>query len=202
MKHLFPELFSQVQHFDFQCETCTLAKSHRVTYPAHLNKKDTPFSLIHSDVWGPSPIHTISGFKWFVFFVNDCTRMTWLYLLKHKDEVFSVFKSFHVMVNTQFSAKIQVLRSDNGSEYVNHQFRDYFNLHDILHETSCPQTQQNDITERKNRYILETARAFLISAHAPSQYWVDAVCLGAWLMSIFIRTSELSWIHVLVDVFF
>jgi hypothetical protein len=51
MKHLFPELFSQVQHFDFQCETCTLAKSHRVTYPAHLNKKDTLFSLIHSDVW-------------------------------------------------------------------------------------------------------------------------------------------------------
>jgi hypothetical protein len=100
MKHLFPELFSQVQHFDFQCETCTLAKSHRVTYPGHLNKKDTLFSLIHSDVWGPSPIHTISGFKWFMFFVDDCTRMTWLYLLKHKDEVFSVFKSFHAMVNT------------------------------------------------------------------------------------------------------
>jgi hypothetical protein len=68
--------------------------------------------------------------------------------MKHEDKVFSVFKSFHVMVNTQFSTKIQVLRSDNGGEYVNHQFHDYFDHHDILHETSCPQTpQQNDIAE-------------------------------------------------------
>jgi len=134
-------------------------------------------------VWGPSPIHTIAGFKWFVFFVDDCTRMTWLYLLKHKDEVFSVFKSFHVMVNTQFSAKIQVLHSDNGGEYVNHQFRDYFNLHGILYETSCPQTQQNNIAERKNRHILETARALLISAHAPSQYLADAVITAVHLLN-------------------
>jgi hypothetical protein len=184
MKHLFPDLFSQVHHSVFQCETCTLAKSHRVTYPVHLNKKDTPFSLIHSDVWGPSPIHSIPGFRWFVFFVDDCTRMTWLYLLKHKDEVFSVFKSFHAMVNTQFSAKIQVLRSDNGGEYVNHQFHDYFNLHGILHETSCPQTpQQNGIAERKNRHILETARALLINAHAPSRYWTDAVTTAVHLLN-------------------
>ena len=151
MQHLFPALFSQLKHVDFQCETCILAKSHRVSYPLRLNKRDTPFSLIHSDVWGPSPITTVFGFRWFVLFVDDCTRMTWLYLLKHKDEVFGVFKSFHAMVNTQFSAKVQVLRSDNGGEYVNHQFHDYFENHGILNETSCTQTpQQNSIAEQKN----------------------------------------------------
>ncbi|RVW89802.1 Retrovirus-related Pol polyprotein from transposon TNT 1-94 [Vitis vinifera] len=129
MKHLFPDLFSQLKNFDFQCETCILAKSHRASFPLHLNKKDTPFALIHSDVWGPSPITTVNGFKWFVLFVDDCTRMTWLYLLKHKDEVLRVFKSFHAMVQTQFSAKVQVLGSDNGGEYVNHQFREYFQQH-------------------------------------------------------------------------
>jgi hypothetical protein len=184
MKHLFPDLFSHLQHSNFQCETCILAKSHRVSYPLRLNKKDTPFSLIHSDVWGPSPITTVSGFRWFVLFVDDCTRMTWLYLLKHKDEVFGVFKSFHVMVTTQFSAKVQVLRSDNGGEYVNHQFHDYFQQHGILHETSCPQTpQQNGIAERKNRHILETARALLIGAHAPPRYWADAVTTSVHLLN-------------------
>ena len=184
LKHLFPDLFSQVQLSDFQCEICTLAKSHRVPYPMQLNKRDIPFSLIHSDVWGPSPIHTISGVKWFVFFIDDCTRMTWLYLLKHKDEVFGVFKSFHAMINTQFSAKIQVFRSENGGEYVNHQFRDYFNLHGIVHETSCPQTpQQNGIAERKNRHVLEITRALLLNAHAPSRYWPDAVTTAVHLLN-------------------
>ena len=98
MKHLFPDLFSQLEKFDFQFETWILAKSHRVSFPLHLNKKDTPFALIHSDVLGPSPITTVNSFKWFVLFVDDCTRMTWLYLLKHKDELLGIFKSFHAMV--------------------------------------------------------------------------------------------------------
>ncbi|RVW42603.1 Retrovirus-related Pol polyprotein from transposon TNT 1-94 [Vitis vinifera] len=148
----------------------------RASFPLHLNKKDTSFALIHSDVWGPSPITTVNGFKWFVLFVDDCTRMTWLYLLKHKDEVLGVFKSFHAMVQTQFSAKVQVLRSDNGGEYVNHQFHEYFQQHGIIHETSCPKTpQQNGIVERKNRHVLETARALLVGAHAPTRFWADAV---------------------------
>ena len=69
-------------------------------------------------------------------FIDDYTRMTWLYLLKHKDDVFSVFQSFHTMIQTQFSAKIQILRFDNGSEYVNKKFQDYFATHGLLHGTS------------------------------------------------------------------
>jgi transposase InsO family protein len=155
MKHLFPDLFSNISIFDLKCETCIIAKSHRATYPLSMNKSMVPFALIHSNVWGLSPISTISSFRWFVIFVDDCTRMTWLYLLKHKNEVLSTFQSFHTMVQTQFSAKVQILRSDNGGEYVNHQFQTYFQHHGLLHETSCPQTpQQNGVAERKNRHIL------------------------------------------------
>lgn len=78
--------------------TCILAKSDRVSYPVSMNKSTISFALIHSDVWGPSPITTSSGHSWFVIFVDDYTPMTWLYLLKHKDEVFGVFKSLHIMV--------------------------------------------------------------------------------------------------------
>ena len=140
MKHLFPELFLHTSDFELKCDTCILAKSHRVTYPLSMNKSDVPFALIHSDVWGPSPVSTMSGIRWFVIFVDDCTRMTWLYLLKHKDEVLDVFKSFRAMIQTQFSAKIQVLRSDNGGEYMNQRFSDYFQQHGLIHETSCSQT--------------------------------------------------------------
>lgn len=52
--------------------------------------------------------------------------MTWLYLLNHKSDVFSAFQSFHVMIQTQFSTKIQILRSDNGGEFLSIDFQEYF----------------------------------------------------------------------------
>ena len=122
LKHLLHDLFSNVTHLNFKCDTCILAKSHRAFHPLSMNKSVIPFDLIHYDVWGPSPITTSSGHHWFVIFVDDCTRMTWLYLLKHKDEVFAAFQSFHTMVQTQFSTKMKILHSDNGGEYFNQQF--------------------------------------------------------------------------------
>ena len=140
LKHLLPGLFSNVTHLNFKCDTCILAKSHRVSYPLSMNKSMISFDLIHYDVWGPSPVTTSSGHRWFVLFVDDCTRMTWFYLLKHKNEVFTVLQSFHTMVQTQFSTKIKIIRFDNGGEYVNQQVQTHFNSHGILHETSCSQT--------------------------------------------------------------
>jgi hypothetical protein len=52
MKYLFPKLFLNLNYSDFKSETCILAKIHRVSFLISLNKSDTPFSLVHSDVWG------------------------------------------------------------------------------------------------------------------------------------------------------
>ena len=76
LKLLFPELFSQFTESDFHCETCTLMKSHRISYPLRLNNSFMPFMIVHSDVWGPSRVSIISGYKWFVMFIDDYTRMT------------------------------------------------------------------------------------------------------------------------------
>ena len=94
VRHLLPSLFSSLQNVDFKCDTCIKAKSQRVSYPVSLTKTNTPCALIHSDVWGPSPITTSSSYHWFVIFVDDCTQMTWLYRLKTKNEVFTIFKHF------------------------------------------------------------------------------------------------------------
>jgi hypothetical protein len=88
------------------------------------------------------------------------------------------------MVQTQFSAKVKILRTDNGGEFVNHQFQAYFKSHGLIHETSCAQTpQQNGVAERKNRHILETARALLIGAHVPGRHWGDAVATAVHLLN-------------------
>lgn len=139
---------------------------------------------MHSDEWGPAPITNLSGYRWFVNFIDDCTRMTWLYLLRNKSDVLKTFQSFHTMVQNQFSTNIRIFRSDNGGEFVNKNFQEYFERHAILHETTCPQTpQQNGIAEWKNRYLLEIARSLLISANVPSHHWPDAVTTAVYLIN-------------------
>lgn len=185
MKHVLPQLFNDSnKNSTLHCDTCTLAKSHRVSFPLSSTKSSKPFDLIHSDVWGPSPITTSSGARWFVTFVDDCSRMTWVYLLKNKSEVYRVFRIFHAMIKTQYSADIRILRSDNGGEYVNHEFQTYFTDHGLRHETSCSQTpQQNGVAERKNRHLLETARALLIGANMPQLFWDSAVTTAVHLIN-------------------
>ena len=189
MKNLFPTLFKTLSPTDFHCETCILAKNHRVNFPISSNKSFIPFALIHFDVWGPAPISSSSGYRWFVTFINDCTRMTWLYLLKKKFEVLEAFRSFHVMVQTQFSASIQILRSENGGEFINKNFQEYFKCHGLLHETTSPQTPQNGVAERKNRHILETAWSLLIRAHVPPSHWAEVVTT-----TIYLINRMLSWV--------
>lgn len=109
MKHLFPDLFSSMSLFDFKCETCILAKSHRATYPLSMNKSNVPFALIHSDVWGPSPVSTTSGNRWFVIFIDDCTRMTMLYLLKYKHELLVFFSRSTLWFKLNFLLRFKFL---------------------------------------------------------------------------------------------
>ena len=89
---LFPNLFPSKS--TSKCDTCELAKSHRQTFKPNNTRVDSPFYLIHSDVWGPAPVIGGQNFRYFLLFVDDCTRMTWFYFLKTKSEVFDKVTSF------------------------------------------------------------------------------------------------------------
>ncbi|KAJ9707195.1 hypothetical protein PVL29_002269 [Vitis rotundifolia] len=117
LKNLFPSLFARSDVSGFCCDICELAKSHHTSFSLILNKSLLPFMVIHSDVWGPSKVPTLSRSCWLVTFIDDCTRMTWLCLMKTKDEVNLLFQKFHKMIGTQYNAKVRVLHSDNGGEY-------------------------------------------------------------------------------------
>ena len=98
------------------CEACVLAKIHKHTYFPSLTHSIKPFALIHSDVWGLAPESNTHGLSYFILFVDDCTRMSWVYFLKHKSEVFDVFVKLYNILITQFQAQPQILRSDNGGK--------------------------------------------------------------------------------------
>jgi hypothetical protein len=104
--------------------------------------------------------------------------------MKSKSEVSSLFQQFHKMIATQYQSKIQVIRTDNGGEFINQNLKQYLNLHGIVHQTTCPYTpQQNGVAERKNRHLLEVVRASLFGAHMPTSYWGEAVTAAAYLIN-------------------
>lgn len=64
------------------CEACQFGKSHNLPFPTSTSYASTIFKLVHSDLWGPAPIFSTGGFRYYVLFVDDFSRFTWLYPLK------------------------------------------------------------------------------------------------------------------------
>jgi len=155
----------------FHCDVCEFAKHYRTTFLPSTNKSSKPFDLAHSDVWGPAPISNTFGAKWFVFFIDDCTRVTWIFLMKDKSEVFQLFVNFYRIIQTQFGSPIKKLRSDNGREYVNQNLSNFLKDNGVVHELNCVDTpQQNGVAERKNQHLLEVVRALLFQMSVPKSY--------------------------------
>ncbi|KAL5577658.1 hypothetical protein UlMin_019357 [Ulmus minor] len=181
---MFPALFKGLDIQTFQCDVCQFAKHKRVSFPTRNKRCSKPFHLIHSDIWGPSRVPNISGAKWFVSFIDDCTRVTWVYLLKQKSDVSAVFPIFHTMIQNQFGVKIKRFRSDNALDYFNQTLSPYFLKEGIIHESSCVYTpQQNGVAERKNGHILDTTRALLFQNSVPKSYWGEAVLTSIYLIN-------------------
>jgi len=91
--------------------------------------------------------------------------------MKHRPKLFYIFQSFFNEIKTQFVVSIRILHSDNGREYLSHSFKQFMTSHDILHQTSCAYTpQQNGVAERKNRHLIETTRTLLIRGEVPEHF--------------------------------
>ncbi|KAM1505772.1 hypothetical protein ACFXTO_001721 [Malus domestica] len=143
-----------------------------------------PLELVHCDVWGPAPTLSISGYKYYVLFVDEFTKYTWLFPLKLKSEVYSVFVNFKTCVENLVGNKIKVLRSDSGGEFISSCFNSFLLQHGILHQYSCLHTpEQNGCVERKHRHLTETARTLLTASKVPHQFWVEAFSTAMYLIN-------------------
>ena len=101
-----------------------------------------------------------------------------------KSEMEEVFLKIYTMVLAQFQTKIQVFRSDNGKEYFNKALRKYFLEKGIVHQSSCNDTpQQNGIVERKNKHLLEVARALCFTNKVPKYLWGEVILTATYLIN-------------------
>ena len=87
LKHMYSHLFKDIVFEKLICKACQLGKFKRIVYLESNNRAIKPFTLIHCDVWDPSPRTDICGYRWFLICTDDFSRYSWLFLLKTKDEV-------------------------------------------------------------------------------------------------------------------
>lgn len=100
LKFLLPALFKNKNTASFTCDIYQFAKHTRVPFSPKPYTPSMPFSLIHSDIWGPSRVTTLNGKRWYITFIDDHTQVTWVYLLKDKSKTSQIFQTFHKMVQT------------------------------------------------------------------------------------------------------
>jgi transposase InsO family protein len=141
---------------DGVCTSCFLGKHHQDSFEkcASWHASD-PFQLVHSDLCGPlsSPF---SGCKYFLTFIDDFSKRTWVYFLKLKSEVFDKFLAYKALVEKQYGHQIQRLRTYNGGKYVKNYFTSYCTTQGIQMQHIVPYTpQQNGVAERKNCTLKE-----------------------------------------------
>lgn len=79
------------------CDACQHGKSHQLPYPKSTSVSSSPLDLVFSDVWGPAP-QSVGRFNYYVSFIDDYSKFIWIYLIRHKSEVFERFRDFQNLV--------------------------------------------------------------------------------------------------------
>nr|GEW42312.1 retrotransposon protein, putative, Ty1-copia subclass [Tanacetum cinerariifolium] len=180
--HISKKCIKKLQHHglldstdlrDFEkCVSYMSGKMARKPYTHQVERAKDLLGLIHTDVCGSFKIMSRQGAGYFVTFTEEFSRYGYVYLLKHKHEVFETFKVFQKEVENQLGKTIKSLRSDRGGEYISQKFLDHLKDHGIItHRTPLYTPQHNGVSERINRTLLDMVRSMMSQTTLPKSFW-------------------------------
>jgi hypothetical protein len=176
---------------DLVCAPCRhgkmIAASHSLI---NTMMTEHPRQLFHMDIIGPSRIRSMGG-KWYVLvIVDDYSHYSWVFFLESKDQIFEHIRLLALRLNNEHPNCLKVIRSDNGTEFRNTSFDEFYLEHEIDQQFSAPRvSQQNGVIERKNCNQVEMARMMLDEHRTPSCFWADAISTACYISNwIFLRS--------------
>ena len=171
------------------CDSCNYAK---MTRKPIKHERSTPSALqfgeeIHTDLWGPSPVASLGGRRYYITFTDDATRYTRINILRNKSDALESYRALTAWAHTQHGVKIKTLRSDRGGEYTGRAFTLYLQQEGTERRLTTHDTpQHNGVAEALNRRLLERVRAMLHQSGLSKNLWAEAVRHAVWLKN---RTS-------------
>jgi hypothetical protein len=124
--------------FDF-CEHCLYGNHNRVRFPSSAMRAEGILQLVHSDVFGPVSVPSLGKSMYYVSFIDDFSRKTWIYFLKKKSEFFDRFKEFKALVENQSEKQIKVLTIDNSGEFCGNEFEEFCKKHSYQLNENSPE---------------------------------------------------------------
>ncbi|GJS62129.1 retrovirus-related pol polyprotein from transposon TNT 1-94, partial [Tanacetum coccineum] len=175
----------QIHKIEVVCEGCALGKHHRKPFPKGVawRAKDI-LELVHTDLCGPMRNPSHANNLYFIIFIDDFSRLTWVYFMKEKSQFFGIFKKFENFVEKQTRIFIKILRSDQGKEYNSKEF-DKFCEDESMHRqlTTRYIPRQNGVVKRKNHTVVEMAKSMMHEKGLPKSFWAEAVYTAIYLLN-------------------
>jgi hypothetical protein len=132
--------------FDF-CEHCLYGKQNRVRYPSGATREEGILQLVHSDGFGPMSVPSLGKYVYYVSFIDDFLKKTWIFFLRKKYEVFDRFKEFKALVENQTKKRIKVLRTNNDGEFgefCRNEFEEFYKKCSIARKETTPYTPRHN----------------------------------------------------------
>lgn len=122
------------------------------------------------DLFGLVDLVTISGRKYALVPVDDYTSYTQTIFMKRKNETMKIMPKLMKLIQKEKSMSIVKIKFGHGREFVNYVIRMYCEINGIQHQLLVVETsQQNGVTERKNRTLKETSKTMIIEAGLPKK---------------------------------
>jgi hypothetical protein len=171
----------KLQHL---CDSCQLGKLSRLPFSKSEHTSTGIFEKIHCDLWGPTPVLSISKFKYYACLVDDFSKYTWIIPLHNNSDLFNAYLAFEKYVTRQFNKQIKIFHSDGGGEFINSKLLTHFLSTGIVHQISAPYTpEQTGIVERRHSTIRELGMTMLFHSGTPLFLWIKAFTTAVYLMN-------------------
>ena len=149
--------------------------------------------IIHTDICGPFDVNSFNKEKYFITFIDDFSRYGHVNLLHEKSQSVNALEVYINEVERQLDKKVKIVRSDRGGEYYGRYdesgqhpgpFAKFLEKRGICAQYTIPDTpQQNGVSERRNRTLLDMVRSMLSNSCLLVSLWMYALKTVMYLLN-------------------
>lgn len=161
------------------CDSCVFGKLVKRPFYRSTKRASKLLELVHIDLCGFECL-LIGGAKYMLVFLDDHSRMMFTYFWRVKSDTFKTFVLFKKFAKNFTDNKIKTLRSDNGGEYMFHQFGNFLDGCGIVHQTCVADNPSNGRAERAKRSAVELTCTMVHAANLPKSFWEETIATAVY----------------------